>query len=51
MRTQIGLLAQHLSHAAYHVITAVSGTTGLQMFYDHHPDLVILDIMMPKMNG
>ena len=36
---------------AYHVITAVSGTTGLQTFYDHHPDLVILDVMMPKMDG
>jgi two-component system, OmpR family, KDP operon response regulator KdpE len=49
--TLLGLLAQHLSRAAYHVITAVSGSTGLQMFYDHHPDLVILDIMMPKMDG
>jgi DNA-binding response OmpR family regulator len=49
--TLLGLLAQHLSRAAYHVITAVSGSTGLQMFYEHHPDLIILDIMMPKMNG
>jgi len=49
--TLLGLLTQHFSRAAYHVITAVSGTTGLQMFYDHHPDLVILDIMMPKMDG
>ena len=49
--TLLGLLAQHLSRAAYHVITAVSGSTGLQMFYNHHPDLVILDIMMPKIDG
>ena len=49
--TLVGLLAQHLSRAAYHVITAVSGPTGLQMFYEHHPALVILDIMMPKMDG
>lgn len=49
--TLLGLLAKHLSRAEYHVITAISGITGLQMFYDHHPDLVILDIMMPKMNG
>lgn len=49
--TLLGLLAQHLSRAAYHVITAISGSAGLQMFYDHHPDIVILDIMMPKMNG
>lgn len=49
--TLLGLLAQHLSRAAYHVITAVSGMTGLEMLYEHHPDLIILDIMMPKMNG
>ena len=49
--TLLGLLAQHLSRAAYHVITAVSGISGLQMFYEHHPNLVILDIMMPKMDG
>ena len=49
--TLLGLLAQHLSRAAYHVVTAVSGSAGLQMFYDHHPDLVILDIMMPKIDG
>lgn len=49
--TLLGLLAQHLSRAAYHVITAISGTSGLQMFYDHHPNLVVLDIMMPRVNG
>jgi DNA-binding response OmpR family regulator len=49
--TLLGLLAQHFSRDAYHVITAVSGTSGLQMFCDHHPDLVILDVMMPKMDG
>ena len=49
--TLLGLLAEHLSRAAYRVITATSGTIGLQTFYDHHPDLVILDVMMPKMNG
>jgi len=49
--TLLGLLAEHLSRAAYRVITAVSGTMGLQTLYDHHPDLVILDVMMPKMDG
>ena len=49
--TLLGLLAQHLSRSAYHVMTAISGSSGLQMFYGHHPDLVILDIMMPKMDG
>ncbi len=47
----LGLLTEHLSRADYHVITASSGTTGLQMFFDHHPDIVILDVMMPIMDG
>ena len=47
----LGLLTEHLSRAGYHVITAVSGTTGLQTFFDHHPDIVILDVMMPVMDG
>jgi DNA-binding response OmpR family regulator len=47
----LGLLTEHLSRTGYHVITAASGTTGLQMFFDHHPDIVILDVMMPGMDG
>jgi two-component system KDP operon response regulator KdpE len=49
--TLLELLAEHLGKASYRVITAVSGALGLQSFYDHHPDLVILDIMMPRMDG
>ncbi|MBN1993721.1 MAG: response regulator transcription factor [Anaerolineae bacterium] len=33
------------------VYTADSGAKGLQQFYLHCPDLVILDIMMPHING
>jgi DNA-binding response OmpR family regulator len=49
--TLLGLLAEHLSKGSYRVITAVSGTEGLETFQEHHPDLVILDVMMPKMDG
>ena len=49
--TLLGLLAEHLSRADYRVITAASGSVGLQTFYDHHPDLVILDVMMPGTDG
>lgn len=33
------------------VFTANDGREGLQKFFEHHPDLVILDINMPYMNG
>jgi DNA-binding response OmpR family regulator len=35
----------------YEVIAAHSGSEGLRKFQDNHPDLVILDIMMPDMDG
>lgn len=49
--TLLGLLTEHLSRASYNVITASSGPAGLQTFFNHHPDLVILDVMMPGMDG
>lgn len=33
------------------VYQSFSGTDGLRMSYAVHPDLVILDVMMPEMNG
>lgn len=33
------------------VVTAVDGPEGLRQFYTHQPDLVIIDLMMPEMDG
>lgn len=49
--TLLSLIAEYLNKAGYHTITASSGVAGLQSFYDHHADIVILDVMMPKMDG
>ena len=35
----------------YEIITAPDGQTGLAMAKDHLPDLILLDVMMPKMDG
>jgi len=37
--------------AGYQVYTATDGQAGLRQFFDHRPDLVVLDIMMPGMDG
>jgi DNA-binding response OmpR family regulator len=35
----------------YQVISALNGADGLEKFKEEEPDLVILDIQMPGMNG
>lgn len=35
----------------YSVISAVNGETALELFKNERPDIVILDIQMPGMNG
>lgn len=37
--------------AGAQVITANDGLDGISKFFTHHPDLVILDVMMPGSNG
>lgn len=40
-----------LSSEGYEVITATNGYDGLAMAEEQQPDLIILDLMMPEMNG
>ena len=45
------LLKRGLSYEGFTVETAASGEAGLLLARDHPPDLVILDIMMPGLDG
>jgi len=47
----IQLLTSTFAKIAATVITATNGQEGLQQFYTHRPDLVILDVKMPDMDG
>ena len=40
-----------LEHESYRTITAATGSEALKKFKDNHPDLVILDIMLPDISG
>src|SRR3989440_5255900 len=40
-----------LEKQGHKVLQARDGQQGKQMVYNHHPDLVILDMMMPRMGG
>lgn len=35
----------------YDVLAAMDGVTGLQIMYEELPDLVLLDLMLPRMDG
>lgn len=45
------LLIFHLGKEGYSTITAEDGEKGLEMAISEKPDLIILDIMLPKMDG
>jgi CheY-like chemotaxis protein len=45
------LLNQELSDAGYHVREAADGKEALDMVRISKPDLIILDVMMPEING
>ena len=45
------VLATQLRLSGYEVFTAETGCEGLRLAYQSHPDLVILDLAMPDMDG
>jgi signal transduction histidine kinase len=45
------LLREVLEPAGFDIVEATSGAAALQLFALHKPDLVVLDVMMPEMNG
>lgn len=49
--TLLDLLSEHLRLAGYRVATESTGEGGLRLAEKNHPDLVMLDVMMPGMDG
>jgi DNA-binding response OmpR family regulator len=46
-----GLMLELLQRAGYDVVEAPDGNEALRRFYADHPDLVILDVQMPGVDG
>jgi len=44
-------LSDTLRDEGYRILTAVDGTSGLERAVEEKPDLILLDVMMPKLDG
>ena len=47
----VDIIAFNLKKEGYTVITAADGEEGVQKAMEENPDLILLDIMMPKLDG
>lgn len=45
------VLRLYLDQAGYDVLTAADGVAGLELHAREHPDLIILDLMLPTLDG
>ncbi len=44
-------LRDNLEYESYRVVSASDGESGYRLIQESHPDLVILDLMLPKLSG
>lgn len=45
------LMCRYLKRDDYQVLVAASGSEGLALAREHHPDVITLDVLMPGMDG
>ena len=49
--TIVDSLAPFLERSGFHVLLAPDGSSALDKIRSHHPNLIILDVLMPRMDG
>jgi DNA-binding response OmpR family regulator len=45
------LLSKFLEREGFEIILAQDGLEGVELAKEHHPDLIMLDVVMPRMDG
>jgi len=50
-RTAIAVLKKTLAPTGYSIISAADGEEGIEMAKQHQPDLILMDVIMPGLNG
>jgi CheY-like chemotaxis protein len=45
------ILRAWLEHAGYRVLLAEDGVTGVSLARTEHPDVILMDVAMPRMDG
>jgi DNA-binding response OmpR family regulator len=50
-RTLVEMYVQRLKHEGFEVLTAFDGNEGVQMALESGPNLILLDLMLPKQGG
>ena len=50
-RTAIAVLKKTLQPTGYSIISAASGEEGIDMAKLHEPDFILMDVIMPGLNG
>ena len=44
-------ISRMLKRQGFEMLEASNGKDGMKLFVEHHPDLVLTDILMPEMEG
>src|SRR5438876_11313886 len=47
----VEVVSAYLKRELFRVLTAADGETALQMVNEHAPDLIVLDVMLPRLDG
>ena len=50
-RTAVHLLKQMLTQGGYRTMDATNGMDGIDLARQSHPDLILMDVVMPGLNG